>query len=533
MKYSKIIVTKTWLKRAEFSTDTLVITFEELKHWVRSGKILRHFFGYSQSRLLTYRIDILGKPFLCALLIRLLSPGESCIEDKQGKKIVITFCYLCGRLLKLINDWIEKSVLLKRIKGEISQKTNKVNTKEKGRLDIKKTPVYLRTDLGFGISSGGSVGHIAGVLNNLDVFSGSPVFISSDYMPTIREDIVKHIIDPGSLFWDFKEIPSLYYNQPFYNKTKGILIGLDISFFYQRYSMNNYCGVCLAMDHNVPFVLEYNGSEIWIAKNWGSPLKYESLSQNIELLNLHAADLIVVVSQPMKDELERRGIDACKILVNPNGVEPERYFPAVDGKYVREQYGFFGKRIIGFIGTFDKWHGAEVLAEAFGILVEKYPEYKKDTRLLLIGDGLNMPLVREILNKHNIEDICILTGLIPQEEGPAHLAACDIFASPHVPNPDGTPFFGSPTKLFEYMAMGKGIVASNMDQIGEVLEHGKTAWMVKPGDPEDLAEGLKRLLDDQILRKRLGENARKEVVSKYTWKDHTRRIIAKLEEVVR
>lgn len=533
MKYSKIIVTKTWLKQAESSVDTHVITFEALKHWVLSVKILRRLFGYSQSRLLTYRIDVFGKPFLSALLIRLLSRGKSCIEDEQGKKIVITFWYLCGRLLKLINDWIAKPVLLKRVKGEINQKTKNVNAKKKPRLDIKKTPVYLRTDLAFGICSGGSVGHIAGVLNNLDVFSGSPVFISSDCMPTIREDIVKYIIDSGSSFWDFKEIPSLYYNQTFYNKAKGILTGLDISFFYQRYSVNNYCGVCLAMNHDVPFVLEYNGSEIWIAKNWGRSLKYESLSQKIELLNLHVADLIVVVSQPMKDELVERGIEASKILVNPNGVESERYSPMVDGNLVRKQYGFSGKKIIGFIGTFGKWHGAEVLAEAFGILVEKYPEYKKDTRLLLIGDGVNMPLVKEILNKRNIEDICVLTGLIPQEEGPAHLAACDILASPHVPNPDGTPFFGSPTKLFEYMAMGKGIVASDLDQIGEVLEHGKTAWMVKPGDPEDLAEGLKCLLDDQTLCNRLGENAREEAVLKYAWKEHTRRIIAKLEEVAR
>ena len=68
-----------------------------------------------------------------------------------------------------------------------------------------------------------------------------------------------------------------------------------------------------------------------------------------------------------------------------------------------------------------------------------------------------------------------------------------------MPNPDGTPFFGSPTKLFEYMAMGKGIVASDLEQIGEVLEHGRTAWLVPPGDVDALADGLRRLIDDPAL----------------------------------
>ncbi|HSB33189.1 MAG TPA: glycosyltransferase, partial [Nitrospirota bacterium] len=127
---------------------------------------------------------------------------------------------------------------------------------------------------------------------------------------------------------------------------------------------------------------------------------------------------------------------------------------------------------------------------------------------------------------------CVLTGRIPQEEGPAHLAACDILASPHVPNPDGTPFFGSPTKLFEYMAMGKGIVASDLDQIGEILKHEKTAWMVRPGDPESLMLGMKMLVDHPELRDRLGKAAREEVVAKYTWKEHTRKIIERLQDVL-
>jgi glycosyltransferase involved in cell wall biosynthesis len=246
------------------------------------------------------------------------------------------------------------------------------------------------------------------------------------------------------------------------------------------------------------------------------------------MLNLTAADLIVVVSRAMEHELAARGVPREKILVNPNGVEPTTYSPDVDGSAVREQYGLREKTVIGFIGTFGPWHGAEVLAEAFGRLLEVRPDWRARLRLLMIGDGVRMPDVRAAIARHHVEEACVLTGLVPQADGPRYLAACDILASPHVPNPDGTPFFGSPTKLFEYMAMGKGIVASDLDQIGEVLdggEHGRAAVMVAPGDVDSLVAGLTTLVEDPARGEALGRAARHLVLERHTWRAHTARII--------
>ena len=149
----------------------------------------------------------------------------------------------------------------------------------------------------------------------------------------------------------------------------------------------------------------------------------------------------------------------------------------------------------------------------------------------MIGDGSKMPQTKEQVAHYGIEDYCILTGIVPQEEGPSYLAACDILVSPHIPNPDGTPFFGSPTKIFEYMAMGKGIIASDLEQIGDILEHKKTAWMVEPGNVDELVEGFKVLIEDKPLRESMGKSARKEVSAHYTWKEHTRRILDKLHDI--
>ncbi|MBI4737954.1 MAG: glycosyltransferase family 4 protein, partial [candidate division NC10 bacterium] len=237
--------------------------------------------------------------------------------------------------------------------------------------------------------------------------------------------------------------------------------------------------------------------------------------------------LIVVVSKALRDQLVARGVPPERVLVNPNAVDPARYHPGMDGEPVRRRLGLAGRLVIGFIGTFGPWHGAEVLARAVRPVTAQLPE----AHFLFIGSGSGMPAVQAIIAGDSVGARVTFAGLVPQEEAPAYLAACDILVSPHVGNPDGTPFFGSPTKLFEYMAMGKGIVASDLDQIGEVLSHGKTAWLVRPGDPEDLAEGILALARDPDLRRALGEAARDEVVAKHTWTAHVERLLAKMIEL--
>ncbi len=99
----------------------------------------------------------------------------------------------------------------------------------------------------------------------------------------------------------------------------------------------------------------------------------------------------------------------------------------------------------------------------------------------------------------------------------AYLDASDILVSPHISMPDGSRFFGSPTKLFEYMAMGKGIVASRLDQIAEVLEHDQTALLVSPGSVEELAEAIMQLAMNPAKREALGAAARLAAVERHSW----------------
>ncbi len=503
----------------------------ELRPWIKSWEILKHLLRYQSAHLFVYRLKFLSHPFFHALLLRVLSRGACIFHDEEGKKLFITFSVLCTFFFRLVSALVAQRKVLSRVQKDLVALSHQHSHDEPiGAFPPSLIPVYLRTDLHFGLKCGGSVAHTAGVINQFFDMYGAVIFLASESLPTINDKIEIHEIAPPTRFIDSREIFPLDYNQEYVKQAFRILEGRLPAFLYQRYSLNNYSGVWLAQQFNVPFVLEYNGSELWVNQHWGVPLKYVGLAEEIELLNLRRAHLNVVVSQTLKMELLARGIKEEAILVNPNGVDPRVFHPQISGSRVRQRYELTTKTVFGFLGTFGKWHGAEVLAQAYSQLLRETPALRGKVTLMLIGDGMTIPEVRKVLDSAQVNDSVVFTGSVFQSEAPSYLAACDILVSPHVPNPDGSEFFGSPTKLFEYMAMGRGIVASSLAQISDVLSHGKTAWLVEPGNVYALKDGLKALLEDVSLRQRLGHAAREEVVKHYTWRQHTERILKVLKD---
>jgi glycosyltransferase involved in cell wall biosynthesis len=145
--------------------------------------------------------------------------------------------------------------------------------------------------------------------------------------------------------------------------------------------------------------------------------------------------------------------------------------------------------------------------------------------LLLVGDGQELETTLNIIREARLEDRTTVVGQVPPTAVPAYVDACDVLVAPHVPLPEGIEFFGSPTKLFEYMAAGKAIIASELGQIGDVLEHGVTAWMVEPGSVEDLGEALIGVGADRKLRRELGDRARRQARERHSWQLNARRVI--------
>ncbi len=391
-------------------------------------------------------------------------------------------------------------------------------------------PLYLRTDHMFDLRAGGSVAHTSGVLNALRALCGPVDVISTDRLALVETDDRFHILTPRyGLGRNLPNMPLLGYNDQLLAFYRGR--AQRPRFVYARYSLGNYAGLAIARAAGAPFVCEYNGSNIWISRNWDTQrLPFEDSMLAIEDANLFGAELVIAVSNASKDELVGRGVPEGRVLVNPNGVDVER-FDGNAGNLRATLKIAPDETVIGFVGTFGQWHGTGVLARAFARLLALLPDRRGRLRLLMIGDGNLRPEAEEILQKAGAADRAVFTGTVPQHAAPAYLAACDILVSPHVPNPDGTPFFGSPTKLFEYMAARRAIVASDLDQVGEVLAHEETALLVRPGDAEVLAGAMMRAVTDDALRARLGDNARAVCEANHTWMIHTRRILEALTAV--
>lgn len=380
-------------------------------------------------------------------------------------------------------------------------------------------------------SPGGEMSYLKGFLSGLFQKSGRCEIFSGCSLPV--EQYPVHLIPNRRRFYLLRESQALSYNLHFAKVVMQALRQRPPRVLYQRHGRFVLVGLLLSRWLHIPLVLEYQASEHWRAKNW-DPGRFLELICRCEDLTISSSALVVVLSEVLKDEVLARGVASDRIIVNPAAVDPERFRPGCGGLGVRNQLGFPPDAIVvGFVGTFSYYHGISVLQKAIeSLLLRRMGNGSlRQLRFLLIGDGELRADMQESLRRLESGSDVVFTGSLRHELIPSYLDACDLLVSPHVPMQDGQPFFGSPSKLFEYMAMGKAIIASNMDQIAEVLEHGKTAWLVQPGSDLELSNAVELLAGDLELRSLLACNVRRAVVERYTWGHNAERFLSAIGSV--
>jgi len=425
---------------------------------------------------------------------------------------------------------LERERLSRRVSREALARSRRLRPAGAPKTVRPSRVAFIRPDLGPALTAGGSLAHIHGVLRGLEQHGCAVTLLSPAPLSGVRDDSGQfHLIAEDERFRVSVELPHLAYNATLIRRGTEILSDWRPDVIYQRHALGCYAGATVAQALDVPLVVEYNGPEVWIGRYWGSLTRHGELFEEIERRTLCAADLIVAVSQPLVEHLAAAGVEPGRVLVNPNGVEVERFDPDArreDRERLRSRLGIdSGTVLAGFVGTFGPWHGAEVLAAAIGRLPETILE---KTHFVFVGDGPRRSVTESIVERSERRGHASFTGAVGFDEIPAWLAAFDLCLSPHVPNVDGSPFFGSPTKLFEYLASGRAVIASELGQLGELLEHERTAWLVPPGDADALARAITTLAGRPELRAALGRAGRECVLRDHTWTAHVDRILERL-----
>lgn len=399
--------------------------------------------------------------------------------------------------------------------------------------------LYLKTNLMLGAKAGGSIGHIAGVANELIRRNPQSLVLAPEFPPLVSAQARFGEVPALQTYGFPPEANHFRFNDRCLATAREALLKERFDFIYQRLTLGNLAGVLLSRQFKIPLVLEYNGSEVWVSQNWGHKLRFAALAESIEQVCLRHAHRVITVSEVLADELVSRGVPRERIVWYPNCIDPEMFDPTrhqSSRQELRARHGISDDELVVlFIGTFGQWHGAETLAEAARQILAGAAGQTPRLRFIFVGDGLRLAAVRELLKAETVAGDVLFTGLVPQHQAPAYLAMADIFSSPHVPSKDGSKFFGSPTKLFEYMAMAKPIVASRLDQLADVLQPAvhleqldgnwtpsgeETALLVDPGSADAIASALRKLRASEGLRAALSQAARRKALREYTWQRH-------------
>lgn len=213
-----------------------------------------------------------------------------------------------------------------------------------------------------------------------------------------------------------------------------------------------------------------------------------------------ADDLAVLESETTARYMaEKLGYRREKLVAVHNALDPEDWNPSrVDRQMKRLELGLHAMDLVLIgVGRLDVQKGHTYLLQAMAALGESHP-----THLILAGGGPLQGALEKEAADLGLGERAHFVGEV--ENVAPWLSAADIFVLPSL-------WEGLPIALLEAMAMGLPVLASNVDGVPEAVEDGRTGLLAAPGKPEELAAGLRRLIDDPDLRRRLGEGAREKV----------------------
>ena len=258
---------------------------------------------------------------------------------------------------------------------------------------------------------------------------------------------------------------------------------------------------------NIPIIIEVHEIFNLTTSNENKREKLRSLEYKV----YNKADAVISISKSIKEYLVHMGISQKKIHVVYNGVD-KKWF---DIK--RTSSGSY----ICYTGSLYLWKGVDTLISAM--------KYLPDERLLIIGGGSRLGELKVLADKEGVSGRVTFIGTVSHDKVPEYLSDAKIAVLPNILN--GSTQFSSPLKLFEYMASGVPIIASDIPVFREILTDGKNAILFDPGNKEVLAKSVREITHNPEQARKMAVFARKNAEN-YTYQKRVERILEVIQTVI-
>ncbi len=329
----------------------------------------------------------------------------------------------------------------------------------------------------------------------------------ADYLPQILFEVME-------ICYNLIAIPKLY------RTIKNVKDNVD--FIYERYAFFNLSGALISYWLKIPLILEVN--EISGHKRLRKQT-FVKLANMIENFVFHNASAIITVSDFLKSEIEKMVKTGPRIITIPNGVAKswlENELNHEDRDNMRKKLGLEDNKIVCYVGGLMNWHNFDLLLHVIRDLQYIFPE----TVLMLIGEGLLFDYIQDVSKKLNLNNnSVILVGNVPHNEVPEYINMADTTIIPE------TNDYRSPIKMFEYMAMGKPVIAPRMPAIQAVITDGYDGILFEQGNIKSCVEALIRILSNKEDAEKMGRLAKRTIAEKFTWESHAKEILNLAEDI--
>jgi glycosyltransferase involved in cell wall biosynthesis len=269
----------------------------------------------------------------------------------------------------------------------------------------------------------------------------------------------------------------------------------------------------------IPLVLDDCAPAWEEEREYGVGLGQQAISIHREVTA--QARLLIAVNQSLRRLLLEEGAAPEKVITIENGIDPTYFRPQMDISARRDQYHIpLDAMLLVFVGSFQRYHRVDLLLRAFQQI-----SGSEKAHLLLVGSGQTYQECRDFAASLDLSSRVTFTGGVPYQEVASYIAAGDMAIIP------ATNDYGNPMKLYEYMALGKAIVAPRQPTIIEIATDGTDALLFEPGDLTSMTEAILRLLTNPDLRGQLGMAA-KRLAAGQTWENRARTLQTALLRVI-